>query len=93
MCWTVHSPLRSAATASKLTLTCLFSIRRYLYVLDNALTTYTAGEGGDGKPPVPPCILKVGPSKTQVWPRPGAACGRVLLSRVAAQRPPVPLLP
>lgn len=38
---------------------------RYLYILDNALTTYTAGEG-DGKPPVPPCILKIGADKTQV---------------------------
>lgn len=43
----------------------LLLARRYLYILDNALTTYTAGEG-DGKPPVPPCILKIGADKTQV---------------------------
>lgn len=37
-------------------------------MLDNALTTYTADESGlgEGKPPVPPCILAVGPAKTQV---------------------------
>lgn len=31
---------------------------RYLYILDSALTTYSADEGaaGRGKPPVPPCI-------------------------------------
>jgi hypothetical protein len=36
--------------------------RRYLYILDDALTTYTADESGlgEGKPPVPPCILRVG---------------------------------
>lgn len=63
---------------------------RYLYVLDGALTTYTAGEGGDGKPPVPPCILKVGPSKTQVRPRhrlqPGCCWGAA-----AEVPPPLPL--
>lgn len=33
---------------------------QYLYILDDALTTYSAEEGaagGTGKPPVPPCIL------------------------------------
>lgn len=42
---------------------------RYLYILDNALTTYSADEGAggaaDGKPPVPPCIVST-PSGTQV---------------------------
>ena len=33
---------------------------QFLYILDDALTTYSAEEGaagGTGKPPVPPCIL------------------------------------
>lgn len=41
---------------------------RYIYILDNALTTYTADEAGlgGGKAPVPPCILSIGQNKTQV---------------------------
>lgn len=56
----------------------LLLARRYLYILDNALTTYTAGEG-DGKPPVPPCILKIGADKTQVG---GRALTRLVLQSV-----------
>ena len=51
---------------------------RYLYILDNALTTYTADASGlgDGKPPVPPCILSVGNNTTQVGAvLRGCACG------------------
>jgi uncharacterized protein YggU (UPF0235/DUF167 family) len=42
---------------------------RYLYILDDALTTYSADDSGagagDGKPPVPPCIVGA-PSGTRV---------------------------
>ena len=36
--------------------------------MDNSLTTYTADEGslGDGKAPVPPCIVRIGGNRTQV---------------------------
>ncbi|GAB4818378.1 hypothetical protein N2152v2_005424 [Parachlorella kessleri] len=42
--------------------------RSYLYILDNALTTYSAEEGfgQGGKQPVPPCILSVGPHTSQI---------------------------
>lgn len=58
---------------------------RYLYILDGALTTYTADEGGldGGRAPVPPCILKVGPGKTQV-----RAGGRAWRGWVAGLREP-----
>ncbi|KAL4419432.1 hypothetical protein ABPG77_006359 [Micractinium sp. CCAP 211/92] len=41
---------------------------RFIYILDNALTTYTADETalGTDKPPVPPCILAIAKDKTQV---------------------------
>ena len=36
--------------------------------MDNSLTTYTADEGslGDGKAPVPPCILRRDPDGCQI---------------------------
>jgi hypothetical protein len=63
--------------------------RRYLYILDNAVTTYSAEEGfgAGGKQPVPPCILSVGPGTSQVravlqgrWDPPQGRC---------QQRPPL----
>lgn len=58
---------------------------RYLYVLDDALTTYTADESGlgDGKPPVPPCIIRVGKS-TQVALEVDDRGKRALVLRVTA---------
>ena len=40
---------------------------RYLYVLDESLTSYSTAERGQAdKPPVPPCILPVENDTTQV---------------------------
>ena len=43
---------------------------QYLYILDGALTTYTAEEGGGAAgpagPPLPPCITATGQGGTQV---------------------------
>ncbi|EFN56584.1 hypothetical protein CHLNCDRAFT_34979 [Chlorella variabilis] len=58
---------------------------RFLYVLDNALTTYTADESGmgEGKPPVPPCIIRVGKA-TQVALEVDDRGKRALVLRVTA---------
>ena len=41
---------------------------RYLYVLDNAVTTYGVGRDatGGGRPPTPPCITAVDSMTTQI---------------------------
>lgn len=41
---------------------------RYLYVLDNVVTTYGVGRDatGGGRPPTPPCITRADPTTTQI---------------------------
>ena len=41
---------------------------RYLYVLDNAVTTYGVGRDatGGGRPPTPPCITALDSNTTQI---------------------------
>lgn len=67
---------------------------RYLYVLDGALTTYTADEGGldGGRAPVPPCIVAIAPGKTQARAASAVCCcckaARLPLPLAAAARLP-----